>query len=211
MCVYVAAETRLPIRFIAPHEHTEINVTYRYFTVSVQVAAETCLPIRFIVPTRTVPLSTFPTNLLYIAYTLPRKRLLFTCPFYCPHTTRTEVTVSYRSPTVSVHIRCRGNVFTYPFYFPHTDRWEVTISYRVSTVSVYGRCNCDPVKPHVTGSNDAILIEVGRTTAVFGEGASRPGFALGHSFGTLPRGPAGQHQFPGLVWYDQVGLMPKFP
>jgi hypothetical protein len=67
------------------------------------------------------------------------------------------------------------------------------------------------VRPHVAGSNDAILNKGGRTTAVFGGGASRPGFALGHSFGTPPRGPAGQHQSPGLVWYDQVGLTAKFP
>jgi hypothetical protein len=60
-----------------------------------------------------------------------------------------------------------------------------------------GRCNCDPVGPHVTGTNDTILNEGGRTTAV----------ALGHSFGTPPRGPAGQRQSPGLVSYDQVGLM----
>jgi hypothetical protein len=68
----------------------------------------------------------------------------------------------------------------------------------------------DPVGPHVTGSNDAIRNEGGRTTAVFGGGASRPGCALGHSFGT-PRGPAGQRKSPGLDWYDQVGLVAKFP
>jgi hypothetical protein len=75
----------------------------------------------------------------------------------------------------------------------------------------HGRCNCDPVRPHVTGSNGAILNEGGRTMAVFSGGTSRPGSALGHSFGTPPRGPARKHQSPGLVWYDQVGLMAKFP
>jgi hypothetical protein len=74
-----------------------------------------------------------------------------------------------------------------------------------------GKCNCDPVRPHVTGSNDAILNEGGRTTAVFGGGAFRAGFVLGHSFGTPPRGPAGQHQSRGLDWYDQLGLAAKFP
>jgi hypothetical protein len=61
------------------------------------------------------------------------------------------------------------------------------------------------------GSNDAILNEGGQTTAVFGGGACRPGFALGHSFGTPPRGPAGQRQSPGLDLYDRVGLTAKFP
>jgi hypothetical protein len=54
------------------------------------------------------------------------------------------------------------------------------------------------VRIHVTGSNDAIFNEGCRTTAVFGGGASRPGFALGHSFETPPRGPAGQRQ--SRVW-----------
>jgi hypothetical protein len=62
------------------------------------------------------------------------------------------------------------------------------------------------------GSNDAIFNEGGRTTAVSSVGAHlRPGFALGHSFGTPPRGPAGQRQSQGLDWYDQVGLAAKFP
>jgi hypothetical protein len=74
-----------------------------------------------------------------------------------------------------------------------------------------GRCNCDPARPHVTGSNDAILSGVGRTTAVSSVGAQlRPGFALEHSFGT-PRDPAGQRQSRGLDWYDQVGLAAKSP
>jgi hypothetical protein len=68
------------------------------------------------------------------------------------------------------------------------------------------------LRPHVTGSNDAILSEVGQTTAVSLVGAHlRPGFALGHSFGTPPRGPAGQHQSRDLDWYDQLGLAAKFP
>jgi hypothetical protein len=74
-----------------------------------------------------------------------------------------------------------------------------------------GRCNCDPVRPHVMGNNDAIFKEGGRTMAVFGGGASRPGFALGHSFGTPPHRPAGQRQSRGLDRYDQVGLAAKFP
>jgi hypothetical protein len=42
-------------------------------------------------------------------------------------------------------------------------------------------------------------------------GAFKPGLALGHSFGTPPRGPAGQRQSPGLDLYDLVGLTAKFP
>jgi hypothetical protein len=46
-----------------------------------------------------------------------------------------------------------------------------------------------------TGSNDAILSEVGSTTAVYLVGAQpRPGNASEHSLGTPPRGPAGQRQ-----------------
>jgi hypothetical protein len=41
--------------------------------------------------------------------------------------------------------------------------------------------------------------------------AFRPGLALGYSFGTPPRGPAGQRQSPGLDLYDLVGLTAKFP
>jgi hypothetical protein len=51
------------------------------------------------------------------------------------------------------------------------------------------------LRSHVTGSNDAILTEVGRTTAVSFVGThDGPGDALGHSFGTPPRGPAGQRK-----------------
>jgi hypothetical protein len=42
---------------------------------------------------------------------------VFTYSFYCSHTNRTEVTVSYSSSTVSVCIRCCRDMFTYPFYF----------------------------------------------------------------------------------------------
>jgi hypothetical protein len=49
------------------------------------------------------------------------------------------------------------------------------------------------LRPYVTGSNDAILCEVGRTTAVSLVGAHHgPEGVSGHSFGTPPRGPAGQ-------------------
>jgi hypothetical protein len=59
------------------------------------------------------------------------------------------------------------------------------------------------LRPYVTGCNDAILNEVGRTTAVSLVGAhQRTGFASGHSFGTPPHGPAGQRQSWGLDWYD---------
>jgi hypothetical protein len=58
------------------------------------------------------------------------------------------------------------------------------------------------LRSHVTGSNDAVLNEVGRTTAVSGGGASWTRDALGHSFGTPPRGPAGQRQSRRLDLYD---------
>jgi hypothetical protein len=65
---------------------------------------------------------------------------------------------------------------------------------------------------HVTGSNDAILSEGGRTTAVSSVGVHlRPGIALGHSFGTPPPGPAGQLQSQGMDWYDQLELADMFP
>jgi hypothetical protein len=50
------------------------------------------------------------------------------------------------------------------------------------------------------GSNDAILSEAGG-------GASETRVCSG----TPPRGPAGQRQSQGLDWYDQLGLMAKFP
>jgi hypothetical protein len=59
------------------------------------------------------------------------------------------------------------------------------------------------LRTYVTGSNDAILNEVGRTMAVSLVGAhQRPGVALGHSFGTPPRGPVGQRRSWGRDWYD---------
>jgi hypothetical protein len=67
------------------------------------------------------------------------------------------------------------------------------------------------LRPHVTDSNEPSslrLVEL-RLSSV---GAHlRPGFALGHSFGTPPRGSAGQRQSRGLDWYDQLGLAVKFP
>jgi hypothetical protein len=75
-----------------------------------------------------------------------------------------------------------------------------------------GRCNCDQQWPQDTGSNGAIFNEGGRTTAASSVGAHlRPGFAPGHSFGTPPRGPAGQRQSRGLDRYDLVGLAAMFP
>jgi hypothetical protein len=59
------------------------------------------------------------------------------------------------------------------------------------------------LRSYVTGSNDAILGDVGQTTAVSLVGAHHgPEDVSGHSFGTLPRGPAGQQQSWGLVQYD---------
>jgi hypothetical protein len=49
-------------------------------------------------------------------------------PFYCPHTNHTEVTISYSSFTVSVHIRCCGDMFTYLFYF-YCSVWKRVKSY----------------------------------------------------------------------------------
>jgi hypothetical protein len=58
-----------------------------------------------------------------------------------------------------------------------------------------------PHKDTVTDSNDAILSEVGWTTAVYLVGAQPwPGGALEHSFGTPPCGPAGQRQSRGLIY-----------
>jgi hypothetical protein len=57
-----------------------------------------------------------------------------------------------------------------------------------------------PHKDTVTGSNDAILNAVGWTTAVYLVGTQTwPGVALEHSFGTPPRGPAGQRQSRGFI------------
>jgi hypothetical protein len=59
------------------------------------------------------------------------------------------------------------------------------------------------LRTYVTGGNDAILSEVGRTTAVSLVGAYQgPVVTSGHSFGTLPRGPAGQRQSWDLDRYD---------
>jgi hypothetical protein len=64
----------------------------------------------------------------------------------------------------------------------------------------------DLSRSHVMGSNDAILCEAGRTTAVSLVGTHRgPGDVLGHSFGTPPRGPAGQRQSRRLDQYDYRG------
>jgi hypothetical protein len=55
------------------------------------------------------------------------------------------------------------------------------------------------LRSYVTGSNDAILSEVGRTTAVsLVEAHHGPGGESGHSFGTPPRRPAGECQSRGL-------------
>jgi hypothetical protein len=60
----------------------------------------------------------------------------------------------------------------------------------------------DLSRSHVTGSYDAILCEAGRTTAVYLVGTHHgPGDALGHSFGTPPRDPAGQRQSRSLDQY----------
>jgi hypothetical protein len=53
------------------------------------------------------------------------------------------------------------------------------------------RCNCDPVRPHVKVSNDAILNEGGQTTAMSLVGAHPDqgmcwGKALGHLLVVLP-------------------------
>jgi hypothetical protein len=56
------------------------------------------------------------------------------------------------------------------------------------------------------GSNDASLCEAGRTTAVSLVGTHHgPGDALGLSFGTPPRGPAGQRQSRRQDQYDYRG------
>jgi hypothetical protein len=58
------------------------------------------------------------------------------------------------------------------------------------------------LRSYVTGCNDAILSEVGSTTAVSLVGAHHgPRGASGHSFRTS-RGPAGQRQSQGLDQYD---------
>jgi hypothetical protein len=55
------------------------------------------------------------------------------------------------------------------------------------------------LRPHITGGNDDILNEVGRTMTMSLVGAHQgPGVASIHSFGTPPRGPAGQCQSWGL-------------
>jgi hypothetical protein len=70
---------------------------------------------------------------------------------------------------------------------PNPRPTPTTLRLRVSR----GRCNCDPVRPHVTDSNDAILNEGGRTTAVSLVGAHPDqglcwGTALGHLLEVLP-------------------------
>jgi hypothetical protein len=55
------------------------------------------------------------------------------------------------------------------------------------------------LRSYVTGSNDAILNEVGRTTAVFLVGAHHVLEGVsGHSFGTPPCCPAEKRQSWGL-------------
>jgi hypothetical protein len=62
---------------------------------------------------------------------------------------------------------------------------------RGHTAEWIGRCNCDPVRPHVTVSNDAILNEGGRTTALPLVGAHPDqgllwGAVFGHLLVVLP-------------------------
>jgi hypothetical protein len=55
------------------------------------------------------------------------------------------------------------------------------------------------LRSYNTGSNDAILNEVGRTATVSLVGAHHgPGSAWEHSIGTCPCGPAMQRQSRGL-------------
>jgi hypothetical protein len=59
------------------------------------------------------------------------------------------------------------------------------------------------LRPYVTGSIDAILNEVGQTTAVSLVGAHHGSEdVLEHRFGIRPHGPAGQCQPRSLEQYD---------
>jgi hypothetical protein len=68
------------------------------------------------------------------------------------------------------------------------------------------------LRSYVTGSNDTILNEVGRSMAVsLVEAHHGSGGASEHSFQRTPRGPAGQRQSRRLDQYDYLGLAAKFP
>jgi hypothetical protein len=67
------------------------------------------------------------------------------------------------------------------------------------------------LRSYVTGTNDAILIEVGRTTAVSGGGRQQPEGALIHISGTPPRGPRRATTDSGSELVDKPGLAAKFP
>jgi hypothetical protein len=77
--------------------------------------------------------------------------------------------------------------------------YEWQIGENVQLIEALAEVTVIPHKDTVTGSNNAILNEVGWTTAVYLVGTQPwPGGALEHSFGT-PRGPAGQRQSRGLI------------
>jgi hypothetical protein len=68
------------------------------------------------------------------------------------------------------------------------------------------------VRSHITGSNDVILNEVGRTTAVsFGGTHHGPGMRWGTALGHLLVVPLGNDSPGCLVLYDYPGLAAKFP
>jgi hypothetical protein len=74
------------------------------------------------------------------------------------------------------------------------------------------RSNYDPLRSYISGSNDTILNEVGRTTAVSLVGVHHgPEGTSGHTFGTPPRGLTEQCQSQGLAQYDNPGLAAKLP
>jgi hypothetical protein len=82
----------------------------------------------------------------------------------------------------------------------------------LTTLSEPAGSNYDSLRLYVTGNNDAILDDVARNTAVSLVGVHHiPEGASGRSFGTPPRGPAGQRQSHVLDQYDQPGLVAKFP
>jgi hypothetical protein len=77
---------------------------------------------------------------------------MFTYPFYCPHTNRTEVTASCSSAVI-VRIRWRGDMFTCLLYCPHMIHTEVTVSYSSSTIMCvyFAAEKCLPIRfiaPH---------------------------------------------------------------
>jgi hypothetical protein len=94
------------------------------------------------------------------------------------------------------------NAWYYPGS-PPTCTTHVCINYKKIRNAYYGKLQAGVtvtyLRSYVTGSNDVILTEAGRTTAVSLVRAHHgPGGASEHSFGT-PRGPAGQRQSRGLV------------